>query len=286
MPLENDPAEPRPLSPALEEVSQRLVSARLGARALDSFPGQLPASLEDAYSVQSASMARWPDRVAGWKVGGVPTDLREVLGAARLSGPIYRASLAHTAVGEQHTMAIFEGGFAAVEAEFIFCLDEAFPPDGRVYGDDDLIERITLHVGAEIASSPMADINRIGPVCVVCDFGNNGGLLVGPAIPQWHTLAEEELSARVHVDGVLAGAATVTDVEGGLLAPLRFLLALCTARGLTLEAGTFVSCGALTGIHEVTVDSHAKVQFGGVGAFDVTFEARQPMPDSAASAEH
>lgn len=286
MPLENDPAEPRPLPSALDEISKRLVSARLGARTLDQFPGQLPASLEEAYAVQSASIARWPDKVAGWKVGGVPPHLQEALGAARLSGPIYQDSLAHIAPGEHRSMPIFSGGFAAVEAEFILRLDEGIVPDGRAYSDDELIERVTLHVGAEIASSPMADINRIGPVCVVCDFGNNAGLLVGPPVPDWQTRGEGELSARVHIDGVLAGCAAAADVDGGLLQPLRFLIALCATRGLVLEEGTFVSCGALTGIHEVTVDSRANVDFGGVGAFGVAFEARVPIPDSAPSAEH
>ncbi|MEM9386912.1 MAG: 2-keto-4-pentenoate hydratase [Pseudomonadota bacterium] len=288
MPKETDPAAAaaRALSPALDEISQRLVAARLRAAPLRAFPGELPTTLKEAYAVQSASIARWPDEVAGWKVGGVPLELRATLGADRLSGPIYRATVHHIGAGSEQSMAIYQGGFAAVEAEFVFRLNRRIEPDGAYHSDQELIDCVTLHVGAEIASSPMADINRIGPVCVVCDFGNNGGLLVGPPVPDWRTRAGEDLRAEVLVDGISVGQATAADLEGGLLRPLRFLIELCADRGLTLPEGTFVSCGALTGIHEVTVDSRASVDFGAFGAFRVAFEAKRPMPDSASSKKH
>lgn len=286
MPLENDATQaPGALSEALDEISQRLVKARLDAQALSEFPGELPGSLREAYAVQSASIARWPDEVAGWKVGGVPEQLRHALGADRLAGPIYRTSVARVAAGDHKTMSIYRGGFAAVEAEFIFCLKQRIDPDGASYSDEELIDRLTLHVGAEIASSPMADINRIGPVCVVCDFGNNAGLIVGPQVRDWQARIGEGLTVQMRVDDAVVGRATPADGAEGLLHPLRFLIASCADRGLALAEGTFVSCGALTGIHEITVDSRANVDFGALGAFGVSFEARRPIANSSAPAQ-
>ena len=83
-------------------------------------------------------------------------------------------------------MPIYAGGFAAVEAEFILELGRAVHPSEREYPDADLIDLVSsLFVGAEIASSPMAAINKLGPTCVVSDFGNNAGLLLGPAVANW-----------------------------------------------------------------------------------------------------
>ncbi|MEN7342322.1 MAG: 2-keto-4-pentenoate hydratase [Pseudomonadota bacterium] len=282
MPSQNERASHRePLPAAHDLISQRLVEARLRAMPLSQFPGELPGTLREAYALQSASIERWPDNVAGWKVGGIPPEHRDTLLADRLSGPIYASTVVPIGIGENRTMPIYEGGFAAVEAEFVFRLGTTILPNRHEYSDQALINMTALHIGAEIASSPMADINRIGPVCVVCDFGNNGGLLVGPAIENWHELPLSSMTAAVSVDGALVGTANAADVEGGLLQPLKFLIALCAERGLTLTEGTYVSCGALTGIHDVSVESSARVDFGQQGSFDVTFEARKPLLDSS-----
>jgi 2-keto-4-pentenoate hydratase len=81
------------LSQELDGISGRLVAARANAEALPDFPGQLPQTLDDAYTIQSASISRWPDEIAGWKVGMVPESYRERLAAERLTGPIFKSSV-------------------------------------------------------------------------------------------------------------------------------------------------------------------------------------------------
>lgn len=271
-------------APELSAISRRLVAARMNAEPLPAFPGELPRDLEGAYAVQAASMAVWPDEIAGWKVGMVPESFRGSLDAERLAGPIFKSTVFDIEPGGSITMPIFEGGFAAVEAEFVFRLKRTVEPAIREWSDQDLVDVIgALHVGAEIASSPMAEINNIGPCCVVSDFGNNAGLVVGPDIPDWRRQSPDSLTVAVTVDGVIVGTSTAGAIEGGLLQALRFLLRVSAARGLTLAEGTYVSCGAVTGIHDVTVDSKATVDFGAFGAFDVSFEAMRPHQAPAAS---
>nr|MDJ0656716.1 2-keto-4-pentenoate hydratase [Xanthomonadales bacterium] len=260
-------------------------AARANAKALAGFPGRLPETLVDAYAIQTASIARWPDDIVGWKVGMVPEEYRTPLAAERLSGPIFRSSVFEINPGSSRTMPIYHGGFAAVEAEFIFQIGEIIEPIKREYSDAELIERVAaLHVGAEIASSPMADINRLGPCCVVSDFGNNEGLLVGPSVPNWSAVPLDSLTATVIVDGVVVGEATAAAIHGGLLQALRFLVNLCASRKLRLTEGMYVSCGAVTGIHDVTVESNSTVDFGPLGAFDVAFDAMLPRQQHGASA--
>ena len=265
------------ISQELDEISRRLVAARSNAEALQEFPGQLPETLAEAYAVQSASIARWPDEIMGWKVGMVPSGFRPTLQAERLAGPIFKSSIFEAAAGSSNTMPIYSGGFAAVEAEFVLKLATTIQPVEREYSDEELVDLVAdLHVAAEIASSPMAFVNELGPCCVVSDFGNNAGLLVGPSIPDWQSLSPGSLQAEVVVDGVTVGTASDNAIEGGLLQPLRFLVGLCAMRGLTLAEGTYISTGAVTGIHDVTVASRSKVDFGSYGAFSVAFEAMTP----------
>ena len=275
------PEKPYPvideLSQELDGISRRLVAARTNAEALPDFPGKLPDSLPEAYAIQSASIARWPDEVAGWKVGMVPEELQASLSAERLVGPIFRSSIHKVDSGSCRTMPIFKGGFAAVEAEFILKLATSIEPANRDYSDVELIEFVSgLYVGAEIASSPMAMINELGPCCVVPDFGNNAGLLVGPSAPDWNSLPLESLTAAVTVDDVVVGTASATAIEGGPLQALRFLIHICAKRGIVLSEGAMISTGAVTGIHEVQTESKAKVDFGSIGSFNVTFESMSP----------
>ena len=265
------------LSPELNAISGRLLAARLNAEALPDFPGRLPETLEEAYAIQTASIARWPDEVAGWKVGMVPTAYRERLAAERLAGPIFKSSIFSVDTNSTMTMPIYSGGFAAVEAEFLLALATTVAPSSRDYSDGELVELVSaLHVGVEIASSPMAAVNKLGPCCVVSDFGNNAGLLVGPSVPNWSSLPLESLTAEVSVDNEIVGTASANAIEGGPLQAMRFLLQLCAKRGIELPKDTLISTGAATGVHDVRKDSHSFVDFGSFGSFSVAFESMTP----------
>lgn len=275
--IENPSAVADEQSQGLDAISARLVAARANAASLPDFPGKLPESLENSYAIQTASITRWPDEIAGWKVGMVPKSFRARLNAERLSGPIFKTSVFGIEPGATKTMPIYSGGFAAVEAEFVFRLATTIAPTERIFSDRELVGLVAaLHVGAEIASSPMAAVNKLGPCCVVSDFGNNAGLLVGPSVPNWSSLPLDSLTAKVTIDDVVVGSASASAIEGGLLQALRYLIEACAGRGLTLQQGTYVSSGAVTGIHEVSADSKARVDFGSFGAFDVAFESMRP----------
>lgn len=255
-----------------DSISRALVSARMSAAPLAAFPGAMPDTMASAYTIQSASIERWPDSVAGWKVGMLPAPAQEQYSTERLAGPIFRSQIHESGAGSRTTMPIFVGGFAAIEAEFIFRLGQAVEPVERDWSDEELSATIAgLYVGAEIASSPMAEINNLGPTVIAADFGNNAGLLVGPEIPEWQSKAPETLPAKVTIDGDVVGEASAAAIPGGPIGALRFLYSLSAERGVVLPAGTLVSTGASTGIHDVESDSLSRVDFGEYGWFDVTF---------------
>ncbi len=257
-----------------DAVSRELVNARMSATPLSAFPGPLPETMAQAYAIQSASIARWPDTVEGWKVGLLPPPARERYLAERLAGPIFRSQIHGVATGSSTVMPIFVGGFAAVEAEFVCRLGVTVKPVDREWTDEELANLVGgLHIGAEIASSPMAQINNLGPTVVVSDFGNNAGLVLGPEIPDWQTKRPEDLPARTIVDGEVVGEASAAAIKDGPIDALRFIVALAAERRLELPAGTLISTGASTGIHDVKVTSTSRLEFGDYGWFDVSYEA-------------
>ena len=260
----------------LSAISQHLVNARLDARPLSDYPGNLPVNLESAYRIQSLSISVWPDEISGWKVGGVPQAFQAKFGAERLSGPIFRSATQSVEEGETIPMSVFRGGFAAIEAEFIAELAVSIGPgevDSSAIDITDLVS--TVYIGAETASSPMAEINRLGPVAIISDFGNNAGLVIGPKVEDWRSRLAEQITIDVTVDGERVGTIAAAMKEG-MLAAVSFLIELCAERGIHIPAGTLVSCGALSGIHDVQVGDLAQVQFDGVGSFGVQFTERRP----------
>ena len=52
-------------------IAGRFLAARRAAAGLDAYPGDFPATLDEAYAIQDAAIASWGRPVIGWKVGRV-----------------------------------------------------------------------------------------------------------------------------------------------------------------------------------------------------------------------
>jgi len=230
-------------------IAARFLAARRSAAGLEAFPGDIPTTLEQAYAVQDAAIAGWGRPVRGWKVGRVLPPLSATLGADRLAGPIFLEVDAANGDADDD-MPIFNRGFAAGEAEFLLRIG-ATPPAGKtsftLEEAADLIDAV--HVGLEIASSPLGAINELGPLAVVSDFGNNNGLVVGPAVTDWRNSGFEQWTVTTFIDGVEAGSGRAEAFPDGAIGAARFLFELMAKRGIALEPGQWISSGAVTGIH-------------------------------------
>lgn len=253
-----------PVSENQEAVAQAFVAARREGRALADYPGTQPAGLADAYEIQSRAIQLDGRSIAGWKVGRIPSPRAEELGVDRLVGPIFADTVVEAPGGELIDMPVFAGGFAAVEAELM--LHIATPPTGDPMKMDDaailaLVDR--AHVGIEIASSPFSGINALGALVTASDFGNNAGMILGPALEGWRTRDLRGLRARVEIDGVVQGEGDMSGLPGGPLGSTRILLANLRERGLLGTIPFWVSAGAITGVHEIAVGSSAEALFDG-----------------------
>src|SRR3546814_8452265 len=57
------------------------------------------------------------------------------------------------------------------------------PADQKRFTTEEATAHIDMvHLGIAIASSPLPTINDLGPTVTISDFGNNNGLVIGPAI--------------------------------------------------------------------------------------------------------
>ena len=94
-----------------------------------------------------------------------------------------------------------------------------------------------VHVGIEIASSPFPGINDLGPAVTISDFGNNNGLVVGAAIPDWRDRATSKAGrSRLPSTAPVVGTGNAVDMLDGPIGAARFLFELMARRGIALAA--------------------------------------------------
>lgn len=246
-------------------IAEAFVRARRNRIALAAYPGARPADLTSAYAIQDAALGLWSGRVGGWKVGRITPPLDARLGADRLAGPVAFERIVENG-STVPTMTVFEGGFAAGEAEFMVRLA---PPELEAPLPRDDRETLgwidAIRIGIEIAASPYPGINADGPCVTISDHGNNLGLVLGQAVPRqaWSSLGEVEIES--FIEGRSVARASASTMLDGPLGAVRFLLANLRGRGIALERGWWISTGAVTGVHELRPGKTFRAAFDGVG---------------------
>lgn len=246
-------------------IARQLVDARRAARALPGFPGDLPAGMAEGYRVQEAAIELWPEPVVGWKVGRIPLELQAELQAERVMGPVFAGHVWTADPANPTPLPVIAGGFAAVEAEYIYRMGRDAPAGKLDWTPEEALDYVDeLLVGVEFAGSPLATINILGPRVVASDFGNNAGLILGRVVPNWRTRADEVPPCHAWVEGQLVGEGTPASIPGGPPASLAFLMAACAGRGRPLKAGQLVTTGAASGIHDIEAGQTARITFGGL----------------------
>ncbi len=248
----------------LENIAKKFVQARRSAEPLAEYPGPLPQSLAEAYAIQDAAIALWPDEIAGWKVGRINGSDIERFGTDRLAGPIFASQVSRQ--GDSITdCPVYAEGFAAVEGECVVIVAQDADPEKTSYTTSEAIDLIaSIHAGVEIASSPFSGINDHGPLVTISDFGNNYGLIIGDILPDWTTLDFTKWPFETLIDGECVGAADASGIPGGPVESFRFMLENAAQRGLPLKKGMAISTGAVTGVHAASISQFSTVRARGV----------------------
>jgi len=255
---------------ATEDAATQLVAARREGRSLTGFPGPHPASMAEAYRVQERAISRWPDSLVGWKIGYIPPDRRAAGEPDRLVGPIWAQQLhrpdEHAAPPE---VGVFAAGFAAVEAELVIRLG-AHPPErhGTDWTPEEAAELDQqLLFGIEVASSPIPDINSLGPTVIAADFGNNNGLVLGGTLA--HGPGQAPLRLTCSIDGQRIGDGSEENLPGGMHSGLAAALNVLAERGQPVREGMLFATGAITGIHPIKPGQHCRVEVRGGPAVEL-----------------
>ena len=240
------------------------VSARRAGESIESYPGRKPRNLAAAYRIQDEAIDLWGGAIGGWKVGRIGPPWDQALGADRLVGPVFADQIRRSDASVIE-MPVFDGGFAAVEGEFVVVLGDDAPAGKLDWTDAESKALIgAIHAGVEVASSPYSRINDDGPLVTISDFGNNAGLLIGPEIPMWRDFDLPAWTVETLLDGARVGTGSASGISGGPVASLTAALAICASRNRPLRRGMAISTGAVSGVHEARIGQIAEVRFAGL----------------------
>lgn len=241
-------------------IARAFVDARRTGAILPGFPGAIPDSLDAAYTIQDHAIALTGQRVGGWKVGRIAHNLTTASSTNRLAGPIFADRILETTTTNIPRVQIL-AGFAALEAELILRIAETPPADLPIDRARDFVDEVRF--GLEVASSPFPGINDFGPEVTVSDFGNNFGLLLGSPIPDWRSRDLINAPVVLAIDDRTVGRATMATMLDGPFGALSFLVGNLARRGIALAPGTWVSTGAITGVHTIGAGQQALATFDG-----------------------
>jgi 2-keto-4-pentenoate hydratase len=252
--------------------------ARRAAKALPDFPGIIPDDSARAYAMQDAAIDAWDDGLTGWKVALVRADLRAAFGSERLAGPVFKRGTWQAQTGQGNDLPVIPGGFAAVEAEFVIVMGADAPAFGRLPSLEEAASLVgSLHIGIELAGSPLKTLNDLGAFAIAPDFGNNTGVIIGSAIADWQTYDAASLTARMEVDGVEVGKGSGANLPNGPLGALAYLIHHLEGRSRPLKKGQVISTGATTGVHVIAPGQSFSADFGAFGTLSGRITTAKPL---------
>lgn len=238
--------------------------ARLAGQSIADYPGIVPPDLATAYAIQALAIDQWPDVLRGWKVARIGPDWQKKYPEERLIGPVWAGNVHVVTPGQESVCPLIEGGFAAIEAEIGIHVG-ADAPVGRTDWTADEAAALVgrMCIGVEVASSPLATLNDLGPGAVISDFGNNWGVIAGPPVSDWRTNTQE-LAVETFIDDVSVGKGTIAIPQTPLNA-FAFALNKSASLGRALRQGDYISCGMITGVHDIRAGQRSRLVFGRYG---------------------
>lgn len=230
-------------------------------------------SIEDAYGVQDLVTRMRIDKgetVAGFKVGCTSRAIRSQFGLKEpINGRIFRPHVHKQGVELNWK----DYGSCAIEPEMVIKISRDLRGEGM--SDDRLIEAIEwVSPGIEIHNfrfwfEPATSQE------LICSGGIHTGLVVGDAKVSPKELSFENELFSVFKDGMPVTKGPASEIMGGPLNSLRWLVGFLTRKGRWLKKGSLVIPGSPVELVNIDCDTKLGVKIERVGALVTNFREKK-----------
>jgi 2-keto-4-pentenoate hydratase len=239
-----------------------LLSNAYNSNLLAKMPAALePANVDDAYDVQQRFLKKCNVGTGGWKVGSKSE-----------TAPIHCAPLPLPRIySSSASIARRDYPVFALELELIFTLDRDFLPQPEPISERHLLESVSAFgASIEIASSRIDGWPDTPKLSQLADLQSHGALVIGDMVEYRSDFSFTAPTVDLRIDGVPLFSGAGRNSAGD---PRRLLWGLvnhCSAKGLTLPAGSIITTGSFTGME---FPAHGGTVMGEItGLPAVTFE--------------
>lgn len=155
-----------------------------------------------------------------------------------------------------------------VEPELAFILDHDLPADATF---DQVTHAIrSTHLAIEIIDSRVTDWN-IRLVDTVADNASCGAIIINPEPIDIAVADLPSVTARMLIEGELAGEGSGADVMGHPLAPLHWLAHTLGTQGVPLKAGDIILTGSFCGAAPITAGHTVTIDYPTHGTLTASF---------------
>lgn len=246
----------------LSELADRLSGARAAGRPIERLEREFrPASLEEGYAVQAAVRYRAKAEVAGYKVGLTSAAAQAAFSA---ESPVAGTLAARDVIWSPARVEA-DGLPQFAEAEVVFVIGHALPPDGAPYSEADIRDSLaSVHVGIELCSTRYA-WDEVSLAELVADNSNASRIVVGSELQNGRELDFSGLPVVLRRKGHEDVEGSTSAVLGDPIRAVTWLANWLANRGEGLKPGDVVASGSCTGVTALGDAEELVAVFGPLG---------------------
>jgi len=254
----------------VNRAARTILEARRTGTLLDTLaPNDQPRSLEEGYAIQHVVTAKWPDKIAGWKVGATSKEVQALLG---ISEPAYGPVFKNDVFQSPATIPGRRFPHRLLESEFLFRFGKAIPSRPKSYTRGEIVDAVDALLPAFEIISPRFTSFTGHPVSyVIADFCANGGAVLGKLCSDWREIDLSSQVVTLSIDGAKRQRGIGVIVLDNPLNVLDWFVNALSQHGGEIEAGQFVLTGTMTGLQAPEPSQVAKADFGLLGTVEVIF---------------
>jgi 2-keto-4-pentenoate hydratase len=227
-------------------LAAKLLASRRERKLIDTLePGDVPADVPTAYSIQHQVLRDADARIGAWKIGARAPD-------ALPAGAPIDAALVHASPARLPFDSFFR---VLVELEIAFRFAYALPPRTDPYTREEVFAALGgMAVALEVVDSRFAQWPNLDPLAQLADAQNNGALIVSGMEPYDVIAPGFDFIApklELTLDGVSVLPKACGNTAGDPREILLWLVNHCSRMGLTVEPFWTITTGTYTGAHRV-----------------------------------
>ena len=250
-----------------QDIIDALREGRKSGNKLKHYPGPAPASMAEAFAIQSAVRRSIGWKQAGWKIGCTSERAQKALKTdGPFPGPLYKEQLFSSGA---HVKTLASNS-RTTEPEVAFTMARDLPSRGKPWTVDEVLDAVaTVHPAIEIVNPRLPKGFDDVVEWYVADGGLNHALVLGPGTKTPNRSDLAKITNRVSVNGVSRYSGIASNALGGPELALTWIANDLIGKGLFLRSGDVVTTGVITEVFNTELGDFVEATYDLIGKVTV-----------------